>query len=332
MQEYASFCRNMFYKRGVIINMNLNFISNTLVEEFYNNVNDDTNNNTTFELWESQRKCINEILNRIKKENDSFGRVAVLGAGNCNDIDLEFLSNEFEDITLFDIDNNALQTSTKKYSIKPNCQIKLVGDIEFTGLRELSFYNEFAKKLEANNSVKKIIKFIRDTVIQMSNVNITNEYDGKFDFVISMPVYTQLCYPLCLYILAEYMENFSASELKKIIDEFNYLAIAASKKYNDFIFKISTTTAKYFILTDVMEFTEETEYLKKLAQVYVLKGDANGLNALMVNHHRLSGSLEGITNINERNTEFQALNSWIWPFSDKKSYLVYGLRAKRKEK
>lgn len=51
------------------------------------------------------------------------GRVCVLGAGNCNDIDLQLLARHFEHITLVDIDPQAVETAVARQGPLRNVSI-----------------------------------------------------------------------------------------------------------------------------------------------------------------------------------------------------------------
>lgn len=64
----------------------------------------------------------------------SGGRVCFLGAGNCNDLDLESLASHFSELHLVDIDLQALQRSATRQSPETQSKIRLHGGIELSGL------------------------------------------------------------------------------------------------------------------------------------------------------------------------------------------------------
>jgi hypothetical protein len=64
-------------------------------------------------------------------------RLCVLGAGNCNDVDLKALSAGFREITLVDIDGAALSDAVLRQSVDGAPAIRLRGGVDLTGIADL---------------------------------------------------------------------------------------------------------------------------------------------------------------------------------------------------
>jgi hypothetical protein len=60
-------------------------------------------------------------------------RLCVLGAGNCNDIDLARLERIFEEIVLVDLDREALETGRSRQRLDVADRLKCLGEIDVTG-------------------------------------------------------------------------------------------------------------------------------------------------------------------------------------------------------
>src|SRR5204863_1188594 len=58
------------------------------------------------------------------------GRLCVLGAGNCNDIDLKALAEAFAEVHLVDIDAPALEAAVRRQEVTGSQGIHLQGGID----------------------------------------------------------------------------------------------------------------------------------------------------------------------------------------------------------
>jgi len=62
------------------------------------------------------------------------GRLCVLGAGNCNDIDLRVLSESFAEVRLVDIDGAALESAVRRQGVEGSPRLRLHGGVDLTGI------------------------------------------------------------------------------------------------------------------------------------------------------------------------------------------------------
>jgi hypothetical protein len=62
------------------------------------------------------------------------GRLCVLGAGNCNDLDLGHLTQMFSDVHLTDVDGDAIAKGVQRQRLPARARIYIHGDAELTGL------------------------------------------------------------------------------------------------------------------------------------------------------------------------------------------------------
>lgn len=67
-------------------------------------------------------------------ENRRRGRVAILGAGNCNDLDLRQLALECGEIHLFDLDREAMTGALLRQGVPELPNIHLRDDLDLSGL------------------------------------------------------------------------------------------------------------------------------------------------------------------------------------------------------
>ena len=68
--------------------------------------------------------------------NSGPSRICLLGAGNCNDIDLPQLIRRFAEVHLVDLDRDALIAGTRAQGVAESEQIKLHGGVDLSGIVE----------------------------------------------------------------------------------------------------------------------------------------------------------------------------------------------------
>lgn len=110
--------------------------------------------------------------------------MAILGAGNCNDVDLPALASRFAEIHLVDIDEGALQRARTRQP--PAVAVKLVlhAPIDVSGA--LSRLTEFRDKTRTPTQV---------ALLSGSGcASVREELPGTFDAVLSACVLSQLMY------------------------------------------------------------------------------------------------------------------------------------------
>lgn len=84
--------------------------------------------------WELYAHHRQHQTNAILQQAPAGGRVCFLGAGNCNDLDLDRLAGQFSELHLVDIDTKALQRAAARQTPTTAAKLRLHGGIELTGL------------------------------------------------------------------------------------------------------------------------------------------------------------------------------------------------------
>src|SRR6266481_2342634 len=84
-----------------------------------------------WQLYASHRAEIEKLI-----VPDSRGqRICVLGAGNCNDLDLKWLSEVYGEVHLVDLDRTALLEAVKRQDVDPlRGTIHIHAPIDLTGI------------------------------------------------------------------------------------------------------------------------------------------------------------------------------------------------------
>ena len=87
-----------------------------------------------WELYRAHRTRLTAVIDRLAAEAGPTGALVLLGAGNCNDVDLEALATRFSAIHLVDIDAGALDRARARLSPPLRARTVAHGGIDLTGL------------------------------------------------------------------------------------------------------------------------------------------------------------------------------------------------------
>ncbi len=304
---------------------------------FYNLLqrnNSETNIYDRYNYWEKHRECINSIITkRVNEYNKDCGSIIILGAGNCDDVDLNFLSESFSKVFLSDYCEDNIYAGIKKQNAHLKNNITVLPGEDYTALGNCNFYNDLENSLNQGKSVKDIIRLIRNTANSIHNESVLNKYNERFDIVVTMPVYTQICMNLSEEIISLYSNSYSNSDLRKIKDEFNYLDIYATRSYNDLMFRLCKKEGMMILFTDIVELCPLEHKKMKMVNDCIVKGRIMDLTPL-INSEGISGAVHGIKDFTDRvrnAKESVILAAWVWHFDKFKSYLFYSISYDLKE-
>lgn len=284
--------------------------------------------------WKSHRnmlmKLVNDEVIGIHNNNDS---IAIFGAGECDDIDLRFLTSRFNEVYLIDKDIQAMENgkTNQQLTDSENSKITIVGGFDFAGVSK-QFYVELEELLSKNQSLEMIISFIRNEANMLEMPNDLDGLKNKFTAVLSAAVHSQICNGNYV-IFNKYYERYNKDQMKEIEDALKYLYTQAVKMYNNLLLHVAKVDASLLLALDIIEISETAgtlEYLPAIA-----KGIANGdITAItnLVEQHGVLGSVEGqndirgridLRNFNEYNNEKKIMrNFWIWNFDSQLAYMM----------
>ncbi len=89
-------------------------------------------------LYEPHRDRVTSLLlNALPSSatnKDSAPRICLLGAGNCNDVDLQQLVDRCQEVALVDLDADALQQAVERQQLPGHSAIRLQSGIDLTGI------------------------------------------------------------------------------------------------------------------------------------------------------------------------------------------------------
>ncbi|TYB32080.1 MAG: hypothetical protein FXF47_00870, partial [Candidatus Mcinerneyibacterium aminivorans] len=287
------------------------------VETYLSILNKSISTNYKIKNWKHYRQEVVEFIkSNIKLSN--YKNAAVFAAGDCGDIDLRFLSQNFEEILLTDISSKNIKIGIKKQLNPTRTQNFSIKTFDYTGLDKNDFYKKIIELLLNKEHIEKIKDFITEELNSLNADKIYSTIPRKYNIVISLPVYSQLFYQHIIAILdyhniykkysKDKLSNFKTFLLNKmpiIIDN-----------YNSLLHNIISKDGILISLIDMLEYKNTSATLQKISK------DMN--NNLIENQIKKSGY--GISNFALDNLKkyFSIINSkWLlWPFNKKRTYLV----------
>ena len=174
-----------------------------MFKEFQNYANHNTKESG--QKWHLLRNAYGHAIIEIFKQFPfNKGRALLLGAGNGNDIPLDFFEYFFEEIVVVDIDQEALDRLMTKVVHKDKFKIivmdlsGLTDEIDAMKLNSLLLTDDWIKSLQPKPNFTSI--------------------SGSFDLIMNCNYSTQLCYPIVKYASDHQIPQQSLSGLSDLIN------------------------------------------------------------------------------------------------------------------
>ncbi|MCH8922089.1 MAG: tetratricopeptide repeat protein [Planctomycetes bacterium] len=148
-----------------------------------------------WELFTPHRQRVTSLL--LDEPADRRGSLSVLGAGNCNDLDLKELCRVYSTIHLVDIDEQSIVEGTRAQQIEaPSEQLQLHGGVDVTGVARW-FDGRSAEQPPETSELLDCIQQARTARVDLP---------GNVDVAISTCLLSQLMTALDTFIGAAHAE------------------------------------------------------------------------------------------------------------------------------
>lgn len=268
--------------------------------------------------WESHCDAVKQLVNKSLTQCNK-NSVAVLGAGNCKDIPLELLTENFDSIHLYDLDWFTLKQTTKSLPEPIKQKISLFS-LDLTGLwtRDMP---DIINNIENGNFLACKHK-IRNLSKKPTNMP---RFKYKYDLVLSINVVSQLFSPLLQLFIQESEIPIAPDHvliLECAIKDYHNAVIV--KQHLDLVKSITAPNGRVIISTDKYEWGNGLFAKNNNMSV-------NNINELFnLETQKLLQQVTGST-INQYIGEyFSDITSkqWLWHFKKDRVYLVEGFLAK----
>jgi len=300
--------------------------------EFYQGLNLDREEER-WSAWEGHRTDIKTLIDNSLNKDGSPQTAIILGAGNCDDLDLPFLGELFESIALADIDGDAAEravSSLNNESLKH--QIRVIKNIDFTKLDQINFYQRFEEILMREKSSNEVIALLISCESEIESHTILSNSAKRYSVVISSAVYTQIFYIHALTIFAKYADFYSKKEVSQIVKGLVQLRDTLIKNYNDLLIYLVKDTGKIIVWTDVLRLDSSMEAI--IEELYEFRTEKERFDYLLliIAQFGRESAIVGLQDLQEKLADSSYLQRfWNWPFNHDKQYLTTGISGKLKD-
>lgn len=274
--------------------------------------------------WGKHRDYVSGLFDRVFLKKGTVDKVAIFGAGNCDDLDLDHLASKCHSIYLFDIDVESMKRGIKNFSETTCNKIELV-ELDVTGLHKLDFEHRLSSLLESGKKADEIVQFLKDTEDHVVDVLEDDwaDFTESFDIVATSAIYTQLFYNWALDLLSEFKNQYNQEELEIIKEGFLDVRDQIVLTFHHSVRRCCHPSGFFIMWSDIL--IMEPEYMETINK---------GPNAIfaLASTVGFGASLIAIQDfiVKVEKDEF-FLTYWPWDFNEDKQYLVIGMLGKKLE-
>ncbi len=277
-------------------------------------------NKTTYnrhEFWRAYRNAVSSFIKSALKENH-YKSLVIIGAGNLDDLDLDLFSENFEHITITDVDREALEGA--KYRFRHLSSKLEIISVEYTGLGKSSEWDLFVKNIfisRSKSEIDAVFKKYRNIVKK----NIW-QIQGKYDMVIISPIYTQLLlHQALMNIDALESLNYPSQNLEYVRESVLDLVSLTIDTFNSNVLSIVKKNGLVAIMADIFETEKNTTFQNKAHDIYNNDIEMENFHKEYISKYGLGVGDYGLLNLSDQLNTLKS--KWFeWPFDDKRIIYV----------
>jgi hypothetical protein len=136
---------------------------------------------THWQHFASHRARVQELI-LTGRELTPGGKFCALGAGNCNDLELNRLLDTFDEVHLVDIDPAALPAAARRQGVEAHARLRLHAPVDLTGIAET--VSQWKTKKPSLDNVREAVR--------ISDSATSPNLGTSFDVVLSSCVLSQI--------------------------------------------------------------------------------------------------------------------------------------------
>jgi hypothetical protein len=270
-------------------------------------------NEKTRESWasyESHRRRVTDLLLAARPQAPS--RLCVLGAGNCNDLELSKLAQAYDEVRLVDLDAAAVRAGVAAQAPEPAEHIAISAPFDVTGVAaRMGEWTPAAPAAEAS-----ALECLR----QISEPSDVSPLRPGFDVVVSTCLLTQLI-------------GSARQTLGDSHPRFMDLVLAMRKQHWRLMARLARPGGVILLVTDFVSSdtapelaADPTERLDKLAMRLIdARNFFTGANPVALRQELLVDP-----DLAPLASRVELLSPWLWRLAHR-TYLVSAIRARRRE-
>jgi hypothetical protein len=286
--------------------------------DYYHILNEDRDK-ARFKLWEKTRDFNTAFIKfAIKKCQINIDKMLIIGAGNCDDIDL----TKFQEKKLYylDIDVKSVKKGIKRQNVKYYKDNIIFYDL--TGFTYIDLYDKIMTCntfLEAENLIYAAVTERMFKTTLQANIN---NIETRFNIVIFLPVFTQLFN----HLLATMKFKFPNNNQNEMSDLLKRLSIVVTENINELLKEICNKQTLIIGITDIFEITAfGKDFLIQFINDYIECINNHDYMKLRSKYH--DKSLIGVNIYDSlflgnmlRNT---IIDNYLWHYASNRGYYMF---------
>jgi hypothetical protein len=279
--------------------------------------------------WISHRQEIKFLIEQSLGKLSEKDEIIILGAGNCDDLDLPYLADKFRTVALADIDHDSMQTAASGLEPLLHSKIKLLDSLDFTGLDQIDFYTRLQNLLEHQTPAIQLVAFLEEISIEVARKPVLAHLRKRYAAVISSAVHTQLFYLHALSMFAIYANLYGKHDVKLIVEGIAALRDFLIRQYNDMLFSLAKSNGVVIIWTDIILLDEQTDFIKE--KLYALLNEKERVEFMLrsMGSYGIESAVLALQDLNDKMAvEGKLLRSWLWPFNAEKHFMAVGIAGR----
>jgi hypothetical protein len=254
------------------------------------------------DLYTSHREQLTAVL--VHACPKAGGRLALLGAGNCNDVDLQALLTTYGEVHLVDIDRQAIASARAHLDKDSQPRVFLHAPVDLSGL--LNVWDAARTKLPTFSEI--------DSWPARGAQNVQKALPGPIDLVASCCVLTQMSWGLRQSLGQNHPSETQARESLVAAHLRSMCALAAGGKV---VLACDMISTEYYPLDDLPANTDLAVLMERLVteQNYYQGANPVLVRRLLRRDPVISQAVKSAT----------WLAPWLWHGPKERTYLVYAL-------
>ncbi|UUZ85744.1 hypothetical protein LJK88_20925 [Paenibacillus sp. P26] len=253
-------------------------------------------------------------------------KAIVLGAGNHGDVDLPALAAQFQQVTVLDSEDNAIEEWAESAGGYVRGRLKSMNRVDYTALDQIHYYETLEEPLLSRASASELSAFLKESAFRVRGHEAPPHLRRAFSLVISSGVHTQLFYVDALERFSGYAGGYSEPEIRQIVEAFGYLRSRLIADYNQSLIGLTKPGGRVAAWTDVILLDESKRWIAD--ELYSISSDKERTAFLFrsFGEHGIESAVLGLKDLFDRlKPEQLQFQSWIWHTESGKSYLTAGL-------
>ena len=238
------------------------------------------------------------------------GRLCILGAGKCNDVDLEQLSAAFSEVHLVDIDPPAIASAVARQTPAVRAHLRLHVPVDLSGLSSKRL-SKWQRKPPSRAEL--------DAFEATTRAAILTRLPGPFDVVASACLLTQLSFSL-RQSLGERHPALAAIRMSLMAMHLRTL-VALTKPGGRCLFVCDAVSSTSYPLHELPPEQDLNEVLRAAVD--------SGAGYFAANPKLIRDTLRHDPELAELAGDAEQLAPWLWTGPVARTYLVYALRFAR---